>query len=405
MAYNEILEYLFAQLPMYQRQGPAAYKANLDNTIAICSMLGNPEKNLKVVHVAGTNGKGSVSHMIASVLQKAGYKTGLYTSPHFKDFRERIRINGDMIPHDSVIDFVDRYRQEWKPLNPSFFEITVGMAFWYFAQEEVDIVVIETGLGGRLDSTNVCLPEVSVITNVSMDHMNLLGDTIEAIATEKAGIIKAGVPVVIGATSEESARVIAAKAAEMGSELIRAIDANTEIPRTDLEGNYQKENAQTALTTLRVLKKRGWELEYDHVEQGFISVAATTGIKGRWQQLGEAPWIFADAGHNEEGVKVLLEEMKNYHFTDLHFVIGMVKDKSIDQILSMLPKEASYYFCKADIPRGLPAEELLEQAKCHGLRGEIFPSVRRAFEAARLYAKAEDMIFVGGSVFTVAEVL
>ena len=405
MAYNETLEYLFAQLPMYQRQGPAAYKANLDNTIAICSMLDNPEKNLKVVHVAGTNGKGSVSHMIASVLQKAGYKTGLYTSPHFKDFRERIRINGEMIPHDSVIDFVDRYRQEWKPLNPSFFEITVGMAFWYFAQEEVDIVVVETGLGGRLDSTNVCTPEVSIITNVSMDHMHLLGDTIEAIAAEKAGIIKPGVPIVMGATNVESERVISARAKELGSELINTVDAGSELPRTDLEGSYQKENAQTALSALRVLKKKGWEIEYEHVEQGLASVAASTGIKGRWQQLGEAPLIFADAGHNEEGVRAFLEEMKNYHFTDLHFVIGMVKDKSIDHILSLLPKDASYYFCKADIPRGLPAEELMEQASQHGLRGEGFPSVRRAFEAARLYAKSEDMIFVGGSVFTVAEVL
>jgi dihydrofolate synthase / folylpolyglutamate synthase len=405
MEYGETLDYLFAQLPMYQRQGPAAYKANLDNTIAICSMLGNPERNLKVVHVAGTNGKGSVSHMIASVLQKAGYKTGLYTSPHFKDFRERIRINGEMMPHEDVVDFVERYRQEWKPMNPSFFEITVGMAFWYFVKSEVDIVVLETGLGGRLDSTNVCFPEVSVITNVSMDHMNLLGDSIEAIAAEKAGIIKQGIPVIMGKTCEVSAQIIAAKANEMGAQLYTAVDAGSELPRTDLEGSYQKENTQTALVALRTLKKKGWNIDYEHVEQGLASVAKSTGIKGRWQQLGEAPLIFADAGHNEDGIRVVLNEMKNYHFTNLHVVIGMVKDKSIANILSMIPKNASYYFCKADIPRGLPAEELMEQAKEFGLRGECFPSVRRAYEAARLYAKAEDFIFIGGSVFTVAEVL
>ncbi|MCB0761972.1 MAG: bifunctional folylpolyglutamate synthase/dihydrofolate synthase [Flavobacteriales bacterium] len=405
MDYPETLDYLFAQLPMYQRSGPAAYKASLDTTHAINDMLGNPHVGLKTVHIAGTNGKGSVASMIASVLQEAGYKTGLHTSPHLKDFRERIRINGEMIPHDEVIRFVEEYRTKWKPLQPSFFEITVGMAWWYFKRMEVDIVVVETGLGGRLDSTNVIIPEVSVITQIGMDHMNLLGNTIREIAAEKAGIIKPGIPVVLGVMEEEALDVLNQRAAECQIVVHMARDAGDDLPQTALGGMFQKYNVQTAMSALKVLKKNGWNISFEHVVNGLAQVLKNTGIKGRWQQLGESPLIFADGAHNVDGIQVILKEIERLHFTDLHVVLGVVKDKDLASILKLLPREASYYFCKADVPRGMAPEDLQEAALEYGLKGEIYPSVRRAYEAARLYATREDLIFIGGSFFTVAEIL
>ena len=391
---------------MFHRVGPAAYKPGLDNTWALLELVGNPQIGLKIVHIAGTNGKGSTSHMIAAALQLVGYKTGLYTSPHLKDFRERIRINGVMIPEEEVVAFVNEYHEAWQSIQPSFFEITVAMCFWYFKRAGIDIAVIETGLGGRLDSTNVIVPEVSVITNIGYDHMNLLGDTIEKIASEKAGIIKSKTPVVIGAMRPEAREVMIQTALQQHAPMIdAALISSTLIPSGELQGHYQIENRATAFMALRTLAALGWRVNEEHIAQGFQQVVELTGLLGRWQKLHDSPLTIADVAHNEDGIRTVLEQLQRTPHKQLHFVLGLVGDKDVTRVLKLLPQEATYYFCKADIPRGLDVEMLKEQASEFQLRGESYSSVKQAYETACGAANDDDLVFVGGSVFTVAEVL
>ena len=391
---------------MFHRVGPAAYKPGLDNTWALLELVGNPQIGLKTVHIAGTNGKGSTSHMIAAALQLVGYKTGLYTSPHLKDFRERIRINGVMIPEEEVVAFVNEYHEAWQSIQPSFFEITVAMCFWYFKRAGIDIAVIETGLGGRLDSTNVIVPEVSVITNIGYDHMNLLGDTIEKIASEKAGIIKSKTPVVIGAMRPEAREVMIQTAFQQHAPMIdAALISSTLIPSAELQGHYQIENRATAFMALRTLAALGWRVNEEHIAQGFQQVVELTGLLGRWQMLHDSPLTIADVAHNEDGIRTVLEQLQRTPHKQLHFVLGLVGDKDVTRVLKLLPQSATYYFCKADIPRGLDAEMLKEQASEFQLRGESYSSVKQAYETACGAANDDDLVFVGGSVFTVAEVL
>ena len=391
---------------MFHRVGPAAYKPGLDNTWALLKLVGNPHEGLKTVHIAGTNGKGSTSHMIAAALQVAGYKTGLYTSPHLKDFRERIRINGAMIPEDAVAEFVNQYHEAWQSIQPSFFEITVAMCFWYFKRAGIDIAVIETGLGGRLDSTNVIVPEVSVITNIGYDHMNLLGDTIEKIAGEKAGIIKSKKPVVIGAMRRDAREVMIQTALQQNAPMIdAALISSTLIPGGELQGHYQIENRATAFMALRTLVALGWRVNDEHIAQGFRQVVKLTGLLGRWQKLNDSPLTIADVAHNEDGIRTVLEQLHQIPHKQLHFVLGLVGDKDVARVLKLLPQQATYYFCKADIPRGLDAELLKQQASDFQLRGESYSSVKQAYESASTAANDDDLVFVGGSVFTVAEVL
>ena len=391
---------------MFHRVGPAAYKPGLDNTWALLELVGNPHEGLKTVHIAGTNGKGSTSHMIAAALQLAGYKTGLYTSPHLKDFRERIRINGAMISEDVVAEFVNQYHDAWQSIQPSFFEITVAMCFWYFKRAGIDIAVIETGLGGRLDSTNVIVPEVSIITNIGYDHMNLLGDTIEKIAAEKAGIIKSQRPVIIGAMREEARRVMLETATRMEAPIVDATTVSASIiPDGALQGLYQQENKATAFMALRTLAALGWEVSEEHIAQGFERVVELTGLLGRWQKLNDKPLAIADVAHNEDGISIVLRQISETPHKRLHFVLGLVGDKDVSRVLKLLPQQAMYYFCKADIPRGLDAELLKQQATEFQLMGESYSSVKQAYETACAAANDEDLVFVGGSVFTVAEVL
>lgn len=405
MSYDEVLDYLYSALPMFHRIGPAAYKPDLSNTIDLCEIIGNPHKDLKTVHIAGTNGKGSTSHLIASALQEAGYNVGLCTSPHLKDFRERIKINGRMITREAVVEFVEKYRHQWSSIEPSFFEMTIALSFWYFKNEKVDIAVIETGLGGRLDSTNVILPEVCAITNIGWDHMNLLGDTLEKIALEKAGIIKHNTPIVLGEMKPNVRSVIIQKANEHSVQWIDASISTTEPPASELKGYYQDQNRRTAYQTLLSLRDKGWNISEDAICKGFATVIKNTGLMGRWQVLANAPLTVADVGHNVDGIEILMKQVSDQKFERLHFVIGMVNDKDIQSVLKLLPKEAVYYFCKADIPRGLDAALLQEQALIQGLNGNTYPSVRSAFEAAKEKASEKDMILIGGSVFTVAQVL
>lgn len=428
MTYPQTLEYLFSKLPMYQRVGAAAYKANLDNTIAICNALGNPEKKLKYVHVAGTNGKGSSSHMLAAVLQQAGYKTGLYTSPHLVDFRERIKINGKMIPKTDVVKFVEDFKDIFEKIEPSFFEWTVGLAFHYFAQQEVDVVVLEVGLGGRLDSTNVVNPVACLITNIGFDHMNLLGDTLPKIAAEKAGIIKSKVPVTISQTqlevisvfnntakelkapiefADKNYKVVSCKhdAKFLAIELLHKKTNTKHLYKLDLQGNYQIKNVMGVLNTIEYLKQKGFLIEDEMVDTALQQVQKITGLQGRWQIIQEKPLIIADTGHNEDGIKEVLDNLKRYTYKTLHFVLGVVNDKDISKILKLLPKDATYYFCKASIPRALGEKELFEQAEKVGLEGKTFKTVAEALEKAKKQAKPNDLIFVGGSTFTVADIL
>lgn len=405
MDYQETLDYLFGRLPMFQRIGAAAYKADLSTTLELAEITGNPQKDLKFVHIAGTNGKGSVSNMCASVLQEAGYETGLFTSPHLKDFRERIRLNGQKIPREAVIDFVANYRHAWEPLNPSFFEITYAMAMWYFREIKAEIVVLETGMGGRLDSTNIVKPELSIITNIGLDHTQFLGDTLAKIASEKAGIIKLGIPVVVGDMQPEAAAVIRDRAGACASPLYSIAEHTINVPPLDLKGPYQDHNARLTILALKVLQDKGWKIEAEHVVQGLSKVAENTGFAGRWQELSSSPLTIADCGHNYDGLAITLKELEKLQKENLHFVIGMSSDKDISPILSLFPKSASYYFCAADIPRAMSADTLSDQAANFGLRGEVFESVRKAYEAARIYAGKDDLIFIGGSVFVVAEVL
>jgi dihydrofolate synthase/folylpolyglutamate synthase len=431
MNYQQTLDYLYSQLPMFQRIGSAAYKDNLDNTIAICKLLGNPENKFRSIHVAGTNGKGSTSHMLASILQSAGYKTGLYTSPHLKDFRERIKINGEMIPQQYVIDFVEKYKNNFEQIQPSFFEMTVGLAFDYFVHEKVDIAVIEVGLGGRLDSTNVITPELSIITNISFDHTALLGNTLEKIATEKAGIIKPGVPVIIGETQAETQDVFIEKAREnrapiMFADMYHKYDnvhhvtsdrqllsisiatADGSVYRdiqTELPGFYQKKNIATVVCTVEQLIKRGYTIKETALYSGIRNVIKNTGLLGRWQIVSKKPLVIADTAHNEAGIREVVKQINYTPHKQLHFVLGVVNDKDISTILSLLPKNARYYFCKSSIPRALSAEELASQAAKAGLEGEICGTVRNALAEATKNAQIDDLVFVGGSTFTVAEVV
>jgi len=431
MNYKQTLDYLYAQLPMYHRVGASAYKANLDNTISLCNLAGNPQDSFKSIHITGTNGKGSVSHMLASVLQSAGYRTGLYTSPHLKDFRERIRVDGRMIQRSYVTSFIRKFRKEYEKFQPSFFELTVGMAFSYFRDMQVDIAVIEVGLGGRLDSTNIITPELSVITNVSLDHTQFLGNTCEKIAIEKAGIIKPGIPVVIGETQEEIRHVFLDRASECGSDILFADQQFnvepfkiSEIPcktqhlslysadheklmkiELPLKGNYQHKNVVTVMGAVVMLREAGFQISDKVFCQGLKGVIRNTGFMGRWQILGKHPNVICDTGHNEGGIREVVRQLAGISYRKLHFVYGTVNDKSLDGILCLLPVAASYYFCKPDIPRGLDAELLQKHARESGLQGAVYPSVRSALDAALSNAHEDDLIFVGGSNFVVAEVI
>ncbi|QEC80420.1 bifunctional folylpolyglutamate synthase/dihydrofolate synthase [Mucilaginibacter ginsenosidivorax] len=434
MDYKDTIQYLYTQLPMFTRDGASAYKANLDNTIELCKRLDNPQHKFKSVHVGGTNGKGSTSHMLAAVLQTAGYKTGLYTSPHLKDFRERIRINGQMISEQTVIDFVENHLKDFDEIRPSFFEMTVGLAFDVFATEQVDIAIIEVGLGGRLDSTNIINPLLSIITNIGWDHMNILGNTLPLIAGEKAGIIKPGVPVIIGENQPETAQVFVEKAAKERTTLLFASDTweiqkskvkgqkenlldltatknsqftthNSQLIQLDLTGSYQLKNVKTVLTAIDELRIQGFNISDDDIRTALSQVKTLTGLHGRWETLTEKPLTICDTGHNPDGIQEVLKNIAFVNYKHLHFVIGMVNDKDITKVLSMLPKEATYYFCKPDIPRGLEAESLKQKAESIGLQGLTYTSVKQALQAAQNAAGDDDLVFVGGSTFVVAEVV
>lgn len=404
--YQETLHWLFSQLPMYQRVGQSAYKADLKNTHALMELLQHPEAGLTCIHVGGTNGKGSVSHMLAAAFQMAGYKTGLYTSPHLKDFRERIRINGEMISEEAVIGFTEKYRSAFERMGLSFFEMTVGMAFDYFRAEQTDIAIIEVGMGGRLDSTNVVNPELSIITNISLDHTQFLGDTRTKIAFEKAGIIKAGVPVIIGERHLETDAVFEDVAKERNSEIVFAEDviAPRDVRQLDLQGFYQVKNLRTVLAAVEKLQKLGYSLQ-STLEEALQNTRKLTGLRGRWDLIGYEPKIICDTGHNEAGVALILDQLQKEDFRQLHIVWGMVGDKDINSILRMLPKSAIYYFCKPDIPRGKDAELLKREAVRFGLSGKSYASVSNALAEAKKNTFKEDLIFIGGSTFTVAEVL
>ena len=405
MNYQETLEYLFSQLPMYQRVGKAAYKVDLSNTHLLMGLLDKPENKFKSVHVAGTNGKGSTSHMLASIMQESGYKVGLYTSPHLKDFRERVKINGEMITEKEVVSFVEKYKTQFKAIDLSFFEWTVGLAFDFFSTQNIDIAIIETGLGGRLDSTNVVTPEVSVITNIGIDHTQFLGDTLAKIATEKAGIIKENIPIVIGESQDETKLVFINKAKELNAEITFADTLNNASYQTDLKGIYQQNNLNTSIGAVNVLNQKGWNVSDDSIKRGLLSVVKNTSLLGRWQILGEEPLVICDTGHNEQGVQQVVNQLIKLEYNELHIVFGAVNDKSIDKVLDLLPKNAKYYFCQADIPRALDVVELFELAFVKGLIGKKCDSVGEAFNFAREQAEKEDVVFVGGSTFVVAEVI
>ncbi len=419
--YQEVLDYLYAQLPMYQRVGGAAFRKDLRNTIELCKFLNFPQHRFKSIHVAGTNGKGSSSHMLASVLQSAGYRTGLYTSPHLKDFTERIGISGKPVTKEFVLDFVNRIHPMIDRLKPSFFEITVAMAFDFFARQHVDIAVVEVGMGGRLDSTNVILPEVSLITNISDDHKQWLGDTLEKIAGEKAGIIKPHIPVVISEQQEDIKHVFGHKAQSSGSRIYYAYEeyeANVTddlvqvskngrmefIFKPDLTGSYQLYNLPGVLKTLEVVAERGFRIENQHLKHGLENVVAQTGLKGRWQILRKKPMVICDVGHNLEGVRNILMQIQKTAYSQLHMVWGMVEDKESHKILSLLPKDANYYFCQAGIPRAKKAQQLREESAKYGLFGIVIEDVNTALAQAIDSASDQDLVFVGGSNFVVAEV-
>lgn len=429
MNYQETIDYLFQRLPMFQRVGAAAYKADLNNTLQLCELLGHPEQKFRSIHVAGTNGKGSTSHLLAAIYQAAGYKVGLYTSPHLKDFRERIKINGELISEKEVVDFVAKYRFDFEKIDLSFFEMTVGLAFDYFSKQAVDIAIVEVGLGGRLDSTNVILPELSVITNISFDHVHLLGDSLPRIAAEKAGIIKPNVPVVIGETQAETMQVFLDRATNspisFADEYWTLVSADTRMLEnklvsvfsitgsgdehfTDLivglPGWYQRKNALTVLESIRQLQSK-FPVSEKAIRDGMARVVDTTGLMGRWQVLAQHPLVITDTGHNEAGIKLIVEQLAATPHQNLHLVLGMVNDKDVSAVLQLLPSSARYYFCKANIPRALPAEELMNQAAVFGLKGEAFSTVSAALSAAKANAKADDLIFVGGSTFVAAEVV
>ena len=402
--YQETLSWMFNRLPMFQTQGKTALNNKLDNILAFTSVLGNPQTKFKSLHIAGTNGKGSSSSMLASILQEAGYKVGLYTSPHLKDFRERIKINGKEIPEDYVVSFIAKNRPFLEEYHLSFFEMTVGMAFSYFENEKVDIAVIEVGLGGRFDSTNIITPEVSLITNISKDHTDILGDTLPKIAFEKAGIIKQNIPVVISEYQEETAPVFTAKAKEMNAPIIFANHIETSL-RTDLQGAYQEKNIKGVIAVTELLIHQGWDITPENIAQGLLHVVHNTNLKGRWQTLGSYPTIVCDTGHNVGGLTYVMEQLKKQTYTHLHIVVGFVKEKDVNSVLELFPKEATYYFCSPAIARGLNVDTLKEIATAKGLQGERYSSVAEALNAAKAQALPTDFIFIGGSTFVVAEVV
>ncbi|GET49677.1 tetrahydrofolate synthase [Capnocytophaga felis] len=395
---------MFNRLPMFQNQGRKALNHKLDNIQALTSVLNHPEKKFKSLHIAGTNGKGSSSHMLASVLQQAGYKVGLYTSPHLKDFRERIKINGTEIPENNVITFIEKYKSFFEENQLSFFEMTVGLAFDYFAKEQVDIAVIEVGLGGRFDSTNIINPEVSLITNISKDHIDILGNTLPEIAIEKAGIIKQNTPVVISEYNEETASIFTKKAKEENAPIVFASSISTDL-KTDLQGIYQEKNIKGVLAVLDFLRNDFWEISDDDIKIGLLNVVKNTNLKGRWQTLCEKPKIVCDTGHNEAGLSYVIKQISQQSFDKLHIVLGFAKDKDVEAALAMFPKDAKYYFCKPNIPRGLDTHILTEIAIKKGINGKAYNSVKQALEAAKENANSEDFIFVGGSTFVVAEIV
>jgi dihydrofolate synthase/folylpolyglutamate synthase len=408
MNYQETLDFLYSQLSVFQRDGSKALDLKLDRTLQFMHYLSEPHKAFKSVHVAGTNGKGSVSHMTASVLQHAGYKIGLYTSPHLKDFRERIRINGDCISEDKVIGFVESHRAFIEEFKPSFFELTVAMAFDHFASQAVDIAVIEVGMGGRLDSTNIITPLLSVITNISYDHKAFLGDTLPKIAFEKAGIIKPRIPVVIGEYQKETFPVFQRQAKAMQSELIKAFEQTQPKwflnPKDfDLQGPYQQKNRLTVITVIQELIAQGWEINEQALENGLKNVAQSTGLMGRWQWI--EPRVLCDTAHNSAGLAFVLKHLVELEYRQLHFVLGVVSDKDLAEILPLFPKTAKYYFVAPNINRALPAEDLKNQARTYGLIGDSFTSVSFGLAAAKEDASSDELIFVGGSTFTVAEIV
>ena len=390
---------------MYQRQGAVAYKEDLSNSILLAEHLGNPQTKFKSVHVAGTNGKGSTSHMLASVLQEAGYKVGLYTSPHLKDFRERIRINGVSVSETYVVDFVKDNKPFLEANSLSFFEMTVGMAFDYFASQQVDIAIIEVGLGGRLDSTNIITPEVSIITNIGLDHTQYLGTTHAAIAFEKGGIIKEGIPVVIGEYHPETEAVFGTLSRKRNAPLFKAYTFDAIPMKSELKGVYQQPNIRTVQVAIAQLQQKGFGVGIQHIAKGLLNVVKNTGLQGRWQLLGEHPTIICDTGHNKEGLSYVLPQLETVAYAHLHIVLGVVSDKDLESILPLFPKHATYYFCKPSVARGMPAEELEEVASRFNLKGASYASVSDALTAAKEKATPRDFIFIGGSTFVVAEIL
>jgi dihydrofolate synthase / folylpolyglutamate synthase len=428
--YQQTLDYLYTQLPMFQRIGEAAFKKDLTNIRKLCNALGNPFEKYPTIHIAGTNGKGSTTHLLAALFQTKGLKVGVYTSPHYRDFRERMKINGEYISEQEVVDFVNKHKPLFEAIQPSFFEITVAMAFDYFANHAIDIAIIETGLGGRLDSTNIITPILSIITNISFDHQNMLGDTLPLIAAEKAGIIKPNVPVVIGETHEETARVFMDKAIKENAPISFADTFYTAVPLENdgiksyyeirelghhslifnklelgLAGHYQTKNLITVIHSTEILQSLGWQFSDAEILYAMANVRTLTNMIGRWEILNENPLTIADSGHNEDGIKQVVAQLATIKFKELHFVLGMVNDKDQSKILKLLPKNALYYFCKPDIPRGLEATILQEKAAECGLIGEVYDSVNEALRSATEDATSEDLIFVGGSTFVVAEVV
>ena len=424
MTYEETITYLYNSAPLFQNVGGDAYKEGLETTLTLDKHFGHPHRKFRTIHVAGTNGKGSCSHTLAAILQSAGYKVGLYTSPHLVDFRERIRVNGEMIPRQRVIDFVEQHRSFFEPLHPSFFELTTAMAFNYFAEQQVDVAVIEVGLGGRLDCTNIIRPDLCVITNISFDHIQFLGDTLAKIAAEKAGIIKPGIPVVIGETTPETKPVFMDTAQKQGAPIHFAEEEQlvvSHLPQNgknyywtrdyphlegELGGLCQVYNTNTLMSAIRVLTSIGYKIEEEHVRRGFANVCALTGLMGRWQKIQESPAAFCDTGHNKAGIELILKQLSIQKYHHLHIVIGMVNDKDIRGVLDMLPRNATYYFTKASVSRALNEREVQRLAKeVAGLEGNTYPNVKEAFEAANANAQKDDFIFVGGSTFVVADLL
>jgi dihydrofolate synthase/folylpolyglutamate synthase len=402
MTYQQTLDWMFTQLPMYQREGKTAFKKELTNILAFSAALNFPERKFKSIHVGGTNGKGSTSHMLASILQEAGYKVGLYTSPHLKSFTERIRINGSEIPKRKVTSFIKKHTNFLTKQKLSFFEMTVGLAFDYFANEKVDIAIIEVGLGGRLDSTNIITPEVAVITNIGLDHTEFLGNTLPEIAFEKAGIIKNNIPVIIGEKQPEVLPVFLEKAKQCNSKIYVASN-DVKSYASDLLGDYQKSNTKTAVAAIQQLQ--GFTVSEKNISEGLLHVVKNTNLKGRWQVLQENPKVICDTAHNKEGLSIVLNQLKKEQYKKLHIVLGVVLDKNLAAILPMFPKEANYYFCKPNIPRGLSEAVLQEKALNFDLIGEKYSSVKEAFKSALLNANQEDTIYVGGSTFVVAEII